>query len=123
MRCERKMTRSPSSGAGKISLSGAARAHTRSTPGRRRVLRRNSMRSSSTSEPSHTPECTAEATAAEEELIAVGAVRFCSTAARGRKGGKRRRGAGKMGERALPLHSSRLLIALKAEKPMGRAWD
>ena len=41
--------------------------------------------------PSHTPERTAGVAAAEEELIAVGVVCSCSTVAKGRKGGKRRR--------------------------------
>ena len=81
------------------------------------------MCSSSTSEPSYTPEGTAGA-AAEEELIAV--VWNALAQQRRQEGEKARRsgGAGKNGARAVPLRSPpRLLIALWAEKPRGRAWD
>ena len=80
------------------------------------------MCSSSTSEPSHTPERTAGA-AVEEELIA--AV-WCALAQRRRKEGEKARwggGAGKKGARAVPLCFPRLLIAQRAEKPRGRVWD
>ena len=80
------------------------------------------MCSSSTSEPSHTPERTAGA-AAEEVLIAV---MWSALAQRRRQEGEKARrsgGAGKKGARAVPLRSPCLLIALWAEKPRGRAWD
>ena len=96
IRCERKMTHSPSSGAGDIFLFGAVRARTRCAPGRRRVLGRKSMRSSSTTEPSHAPERMAGATAAEEELIAgwCGVV-LLADGKKKERGGKRKRGSGR----------------------------
>ena len=80
------------------------------------------MRSSSTSEPSHAPKCTAGAVAAEEELIAgrCGVVLLACNKKEG--GSKRKQGSREMGARAMPLRSP-LLIALEAEKPRGRAWD
>ena len=81
------------------------------------------MSASSTSEP-YTPERTTGGAAAEEELIAgwCGVV-LLADGKKKERGGKRRRGAGEMGARALPLHSPRLLIASRTEKPMGRVWD
>ena len=85
-------------------------------------MRRNSMRSLSTSEQSHAPERTAGAAAAEEELIAGWCGVVLLAGGKKERGSKRKRGSGEMGARAMPLHSP-LLIALEAEKPRGRAWD
>ena len=86
-------------------------------------MRRNSMRSPSTTEPSHAPERTAGAAAAEEELIAD----WCSVVllAGGKKKERRQEGtgSGEDGRACFAATLPRLLIALKAEKPMGRAWD
>ena len=80
------------------------------------------MCSSSTFKPSHTPERTAAA-AAEEELIAAVGVLLLDD------GGRRKREQDEAGERERKARklcrsvSPRLLIALRAEKPRGRAWD
>ena len=77
------------------------------------------MASSSTSEPSQTPERTAGAAAAEEELIATercGVVRRWLEEEEAGGGG----GAGRNGRVCLPSSPPGLLIGLRAEKPMGR---
>ena len=81
------------------------------------------MWSSSTSEPSHTPEHTAGGVAAEEELIVASVVWPGAAAARGRGSKKKAGGVGEMGVHAPLPPSSRLLIGSWAEKPMGQAWD
>src|SRR4051812_35999004 len=97
VRWERKTTRSPSVGAGDTSVGGGARAFTRLALGIRRVWRRNSMMSSSISEPSHTPERTAADAAAEEELISVRRKLHRATAAGRKKKEKGMEGAGARG--------------------------
>ena len=81
------------------------------------------MSLSSTSEPSHTPERTAGGAAAAEELIAAGMAWFGAAAARRRRSKKERKEVGRMGVRASPPPSPRLLVGSWAEKPRGRSWD
>src|SRR3954465_14006650 len=89
---ERKTTRSPSAGAGATSAGGGARAVTAFGVGMRRVWRRNSIISSSTSEPSHTPERTAAGAAGPEELFSGGRDGYRAAAAgKGRRSSRRRR--------------------------------
>ena len=63
------------------------------------------------------------AAAAEEELIAASTVWFGTAAARRRRSKKERKEVGRMGARASPPPSPRLLVGSWAEKPRGRSWD